>query len=146
MFSGFITHQKLSEAPRELEALYDAWLIAGRLVEAGAVVPQIYRPMDDIFAVRWIPAVMDDEVKAVTEAVGAAFSHVGPEFLRISKAPAAMHPLLLGEIVLGLFIQSYIVAAWRTHVAPMSTKRVTPFPSITRSSGASPSTVTVIPP
>lgn len=116
MFSGFITHQKLSEAPRELEALYDAWLIAGRLVEAGAVVPQIYRPMDDIFAVRWIPAVMDDEVKAVTEAVGAAFSHVGPEFLRISKAPAAMHPLLLGEIVLGLFIQSYIVAAWRTHV------------------------------
>lgn len=116
MFSGFITHQKLSEAPRELEALYDAWLIAGRLVEAGAVVPQIYRPMDDIFAVRWIPAVMDDEVKAVTEAVGAAFSHVGPEFLRISKAPVAMHPLLLGEIVLELFIQSYIVAAWRTHV------------------------------
>ena len=52
MFSGFITHQKLSEAPRELEALYDVWLIAGRLVEAGAVVPQIYRPMDDIFAVR----------------------------------------------------------------------------------------------
>lgn len=116
IFSGFITHQKLSEAPRELEALYDAWLIAGRLVEAGAVVPQIYRPMDDIFAVRWIPAVMDDEVKAVTEAVGAAFSHVGPEFLRISKAPVAMHPLLLGEIVLELFIQSYIVAAWRTHV------------------------------
>lgn len=116
MFSGFITHQKLSEAPRELEALYDAWLIAGRLVEAGAVVPQIYRPIDDIFAVRWIPAVMDDEVKAVTEAVGAAFSHVGPEFLRISKAPVAMHPLLLGEIVLELFIQSYIVAAWHTHV------------------------------
>ena len=60
---------------------------------------------------------MDDEVKAVTEAVGAAFSHVGPEFLRISKAPAAMHPLLLGETVIGLFLQSYIVAAWRTHVA-----------------------------
>ena len=79
-------------------------------------MPQIYRPIDDIFAVRWIPAVMDDEVKAVTEAVGAAFSHVGPEFLRISKAPVAMHPLLLGEIVLELFIQSYIVAAWHTHV------------------------------
>ena len=115
MFSGFITHQKLAEAPRELEALYDAWLIAGRLVEAGAVVPQIYRPMDEIFAVRWIPAVMDEEVKRVTEAVGAAFAHVPQTFLRISKAPAAMHPLLLGEIVLGLFIQSYIVAAWRAH-------------------------------
>lgn len=142
MFSGFITHQKLSEAPRELEALYDAWLIAGRLVEAGAVVPQIYRPMDDIFAVRWIPAVMDDEVKAVTEAVGAAFSHVGPEFLAFRRRLLRCIRCFLAKSC----SNSSSRATSSPHGAPMSTKRVTPFPSITRSSGANPSTVTVIPP
>ena len=115
MFSGYITNQMLADQPKELEALYDAWLIAGRLVQAGAVVPQIYQPIDDFFAVRWIPAVMADEVEALTEAVGQAFSHVGAQFLRISKAPSVIHPKLLGELVLGIFIQSYIKTAWRMY-------------------------------
>lgn len=117
MFSGFITNRMLAEKPQGLEALYDAWLIAGRLVEAGAVVPQIYAPIEDFFAVRWIPAVMASDVRELTRAVGEAFAEVDRSFFRIAKCPAMMDPLLLGEIVLGMFIQSYIVAAWRRYQA-----------------------------
>lgn len=113
MFSGFITNKLLAESPRELEALYDAWLLAGRLVEAGAVVPQIYEAIDDVYAVRWIPAVMDEEVRALTFELGEIWKAVPQSFFRISKIPVSVDPLLLGEIVLGIFIQSYVSSAWK---------------------------------
>lgn len=113
MFSGFITNKKLSESPRELEALYDAWVLAGRLVERGAVVPQIYEAIDDVYAVRWIPAVQDEEIRALTFEVGELWRAVPQTFFRISKTPVSVDPLLLGEIVLGIFIQSYVAGAWK---------------------------------
>ena len=108
IFSGYLTTRMFSESPRQLEALYDAWLIACRLVQKGAVMPQIYEPIEDFFLARWIPAVLIPEVRRITEGVGEAFAHAGDNFLRIAGVRGPVEPLLLGELVLGLFIGSFV--------------------------------------
>ena len=112
MFSGFFNTKRLATAPQELEALYYAWLIAARLVLNGAVIPQIYEPIDDHFAVRWIPAVMAEDVRVIVSKVGQAFSHVSNAFLQIARRPRSIPPLQLGQIVLGIFVQSFIESAF----------------------------------
>lgn len=112
LFSGSLTTKMFASAPRGVEALYDAWLIARRLVQRGAVALQIYAPIEDFFLVRWIPAVMAEDVRDITARAGAAFAHVEDSFLRITGRPQQMDPILLGELALSLFIQSYIEAAY----------------------------------
>ena len=111
LFSGYLTTKMFAEAPRELEALYDAWLIACRLVQRGAVMPQIYEPIEDFFIARWIPAVLVPQVRDITIGVGEAFANVSEKFLRISGAKGPIEPLLLGELVLSLFIGSFVKKA-----------------------------------
>lgn len=111
IFSGHLTTKMFLESPRELEALYDAWLIACRLVQKGAVMPQIYEPIEDFFLARWIPVVLIPEVRRITEGVGEAFAHVPVDFLRISGVRGPVDPLLLGELVLSLFIGSFVKKA-----------------------------------
>ncbi len=117
MFSGFLTARDFAEAPKALEALFDAWLVASRLVESGAVLAQAYEPVEDFIAVRWMPAVLDAGVRSITERVGEAFAHVDRDFLRISGTRSPVHPLLLGELVLGVFIESYVHEAFAEEMA-----------------------------
>lgn len=113
MFSGAVDQKKLEISSPEIEALYSAWIIAAKLVKSGAVIPQIYKPIEDFFAVRWIPAVMKAEVRAVTEEVGAVFRSLGNDVVRVERRPENLSAFALGEMILGFFLGSYMVSAFR---------------------------------
>ncbi len=117
MFSGYLTTTSFMDAPKELEALFYAWVIACKLTEKGAVLPQAYEPVEDFLAVRWMPAVLDQEVRETTIAVGEAFAHVQSEFLKLSGVHGTVDALLLGELVLGIFIQSFVREACRQELS-----------------------------
>lgn len=112
MFSGSMDQRLLETAPVETELLYHAWFAATKLVRQGAVIPQIYEPVDDLFTVRWIPAVMDPGVRELTDAVGAAFLRVPDTVVKIDRRPEVMNPRVLGEMILSFFIGSYVVKAF----------------------------------
>ena len=112
MFSGTIDTPKLDEAPYEIEALYHAWFIATKLIIKGAVIPQIYEPIEDFFSVRWIPSVMSDEVKKVVEEVGKAFLIFPDSTIKIDRKPEHLSAAVLGEIILSFFIESYVIKAF----------------------------------
>lgn len=84
-------------------------------------MPQIYEAIDDVYAVRWIPAVQDEEIRALTFELGELWRAVPQSFFRISKTPVSVDSLLLGEIVLGIFIQSYVAGARKKRREAMDT-------------------------
>ncbi|WP_295354264.1 DEAD/DEAH box helicase [uncultured Succinivibrio sp.] len=114
MFSGTIEPRKIEEAPYEIEAMYHAWFIATKLVTKGAVIPQIYEPIEDFFCVRWIPSIMSDEVRKVVDEVGKAFLIFPDSTIRIDRRPEHLSASVLGEIILSFFIESYIIKAFTT--------------------------------
>ena len=112
MFSGNVDSRRIEDAPYEIEALYHAWFIATKLVMKGAVIPQIYEPIDDFFCVRWIPSIMSDEVRKVVEEVGKAFLIFPDSTFKIDRRPEKLGAAVLGQIILGFFIESYIIRAF----------------------------------
>ncbi len=108
MFSGYINAKRLASCPEEVEAFYDAWVVATKLVMTEAVMPQIYEPADGCFAVRWIPATSAAPIRAITEQLGRLFADVDRPYLEILKRPDVMSAGVTGEIILGIFIESYI--------------------------------------
>ncbi|ANU67229.1 DEAD/DEAH box helicase [Turicimonas muris] len=114
MFSGFLNHKRLSSTPETIEALYDAWMIASKLVAAGAIVPTIYQPVPECFAVKWVPAVSEQMIGELVGRLGFLLKGLDPKEFEILKAPEAVDNQVLGEIVLGGFIQSYIEKAFST--------------------------------
>lgn len=112
MFSGYLNSKRLADSSEEIEALYDVWVIATKLVMAEAVMPQIYEPADGCFAVRWIPATNAKDVKTLTEKVGRLMQRLDRPFLEILKRPEVMGSVALGEILLGIFIESYVRAGF----------------------------------
>lgn len=112
MFSGAIDPKSLEDASSEIEALYQIWLIATKLMIAGDVIPQIYEPIADCFSIRWIPAIIDKEINEVTSKVGQALLSCKPQFIEIERAPEQISAKVLGQIALSLFINSYIKEAY----------------------------------
>ena len=112
MFSGTIEPRKIEDAPYEIEAMYHAWFIATKLVLKGAVIPQIYEPIEDFFSIRWIPSIMSDEVRKVVDEVGKAFLIFPDSTIKIDRKPEHLSASALGEIILSFFIESYIIKAF----------------------------------
>ncbi|MBO5566458.1 MAG: DEAD/DEAH box helicase family protein [Succinivibrio sp.] len=112
MFSGSLDSKKIEYAPYEIEALYYVWLIAGKLVKHGAILPQIYQPIEDFFTIRWIPAVISDEIRKLVNEVGRAFLSFPDSMIRIDRRPETINSFVLGEMILGIFIESYIITAF----------------------------------
>lgn len=112
MFSGAINQKALEIAPVEIEALYNAWVLAAKLVKSGALIPQIYEPVDDFFAVRWIPAVMSKEVRDIVTAVGRFFMTIDNTVISVARRPENMNPYVLGEMILSMYLGSYITKAF----------------------------------
>lgn len=112
MFSGTIGSDVLADAPEEIEALFQIWMIACKLVSSGSVMPQIFEPIDDFFAIRWIPAVISDEVNAVVKKVGQAMLSLKEGSYVIDRAPENLSAAALGQIVLSMFLGSFIAKAY----------------------------------
>lgn len=112
MFSGFLNAKKLDSEAEEIEALYDAWVFAAKLMMAEAAMPQIYEPAEGCFAVRWIPATTSPEIRDLTRELGALFLRVDKPWLEILGRPDAMSAVTMGEIVLGIFIDSFVRAGF----------------------------------
>ena len=108
MFSGYMNAKRLSQCAEEVEAFYDAWVVATKLVMTEAVMPQIYEPADGCVAVRWIPATNATPIRELTERLGKLFAAVTLPYLEILKRPEVMSAVVTGEIVLSIFIESYI--------------------------------------
>ncbi len=82
MFSGATDQAALSDGSEGVEALYWIWVIASKMVEKGAVVPQIYEPADETFITRWIPASMSRQIGEITEKAGLALLSLPPRGAR----------------------------------------------------------------
>ena len=89
-------------------------MIASKLVAAGAIVPTIYQPVPECFAVKWVPAVSEQMIGELVGRLGFLLKGLDPKEFEILKAPEAVDNQVLGEIVLGGFIQSYIEKAFST--------------------------------
>ncbi|WP_406546841.1 hypothetical protein [Succinimonas sp.] len=92
--------------------MYNAWILAAKLVKSGALIPQIYEPVDDFFAVRWIPAVMSKEVRDIVTAVGRFFMTIDNTVISVARRPENMNPYVLGEMILSMYLGSYITKAF----------------------------------
>lgn len=112
MFSGATDPLALENAPEEIEALYQVWLIALKMVNAGAVMPQLFEPIADCLAVRWIPAVISPEVQEVTRQVGQCLFSLKAGSYHLERAPESIGATALGQIALSLFINSFIHQAY----------------------------------
>ncbi len=113
MFSGYLNSNRLADSPEYIEALYDAWLVATKLTAASAVYPRIYEPEKDCFAISWIPAVNDGEIQILTIKLGNLLEGVDLQCVEILGKPEYMSPRTIGEIFLGMFIQSYVSSAYK---------------------------------
>ena len=111
MFSAATDKAALADGSEAVEALYWIWSIASKMVEQGAVVPQIYEPADEVFITRWIPASMSKQVGEVAEKAGRALLSLPPEILAVDGRPEQLSGRALGQAVLGAFIDSYIADA-----------------------------------
>lgn len=108
MFSGYLNPKLLANHPEEIEAFYNVWVIATKLMMTQAVMPQIYEPADGCFAVRWIPATSSAQVRRIVTELGRLFTDVTKPYLDILRRPVEMSAQTLGEIILSIFIESYI--------------------------------------
>lgn len=114
MFSGYLNSHRLSQSPEEVEALYYIWVIATKLTMASAVMPRIYEPESGIFNVCWIPAVTNEAVGEIVEQVGRLIYKLDKPYLEILRKPENISPLALGQVVLGIFVTSYVATAFKT--------------------------------
>lgn len=112
MFSGATDKEALADSHEAIEALYNVWVIATKLVEQGAVIPQIYEPIDENFIIRWIPAFMQKDINTLTDDVGRALLSLPESVLQIDRRPEVLSGRVVGEAVLGAFIDSYVVASF----------------------------------
>ena len=113
MFSCSIPAKEFEESSEEIEALYQVWLIANKIVQSGAIMPQIFEPVADCFAIRWIPAVISPQVQNVTQKIGQSLLSLPEKTIDIERAPEKIGATALGQIVLSAFIQSYIKKAYK---------------------------------
>lgn len=72
LFAGKFSKSELERAPLVVEALYEIWVTAGRLLKAGAVMPQLFDSGDGYLVCQWIPAVVSKEVRDLTIQAGSA--------------------------------------------------------------------------
>ncbi len=112
MFSGATNKDALADSHEAIEALYNIWVIATKLVEQGAVVPQIYEPIDENFIIRWIPAFMEKDISTLTDEAGRALLSLPESVLQIDRRPEILSGRVVGEAVLGAFIDSYVIASF----------------------------------
>lgn len=111
MFSGAVDPRALEKAPEGIEALYQIWLTALKLILSGSVMPQIFAPAEGVFAIRWIPAVLSAQVQQLTQQTGQALLSLPEGCLDIAGAPEPMPALALGEMILSAYISSFIHCA-----------------------------------
>lgn len=112
MFSGAIDHNALQDAPEAMEALYDIWLLATKLVMQGAIIPQIYEPIDENFIIRWIPAFMSREISRITDEAGRALLSLPEDILLVDRRPEELSGRVLAEALLGAFIDGYVIDSY----------------------------------
>lgn len=118
LFSGFFSNAiELSKLGTGLSLLYYIWLIASRLVEKGAIIPQLYLNYEGKVQCRWMPATCYNQLYDYVHSVGAAL--LGYEHYLFNRLDRSYYldPVYLGQMVLSAFIQSYMETANINHVS-----------------------------
>ena len=101
---------RLAHLPDELRALWLAWRFARALARQGAMVPQLLDAGTEGYLVRWLPALLKEEVAAAFRRFAALLP---PHLVNIESptgnlAPsAADYPLAVLSVFLGLLVQQY---------------------------------------
>ena len=114
MFSGMTNAKDLENESVELEALYYVWLIAQKLIQAKAVMPQMYECIEGIYRIRWIPAILNTDVRNLVTDLGRALQSFDNSFICIDRATEfKLDAYQLGIIVLSIFIESFIKESYR---------------------------------
>lgn len=114
IFSGMTNAKDLENESIELEALYYIWLIAQKLIQAKAVMPQMYECIEGIYRIRWIPAILNTDVRNLITEVGKALQSFDNSFIQIDRATDfKLDAYQLGLIVLSIFIESFIKESYR---------------------------------
>ena len=111
LFAGKFSKSELERAPLVVEALYEIWVTAGRLLKAGAVMPQLFDSGDGYLVCQWLPAVVSKEVRDLTIEAGSALLSLPAGSITV-YGRVQKNPLFLGEMVLAAFIEDAIVDAY----------------------------------
>ncbi len=92
----------------DLKTLYRAWHLSIKLAENGAFIPQILATKKGAHVIRWIPAVINDEVHALLNVLE---QDISPELVKISVSTKKYKFLSLREqaiSLVSLFLTHYI--------------------------------------
>ncbi|MGQ1784915.1 SNF2-related protein [Saccharicrinis sp. GN24d3] len=91
-----------------LKTLYRAWHLSVKLAECGAYLPQILAIKKDTYVIRWIPAIINEEVNALLEALEQSIS---PTLVKVSVSAKKQKYLSFREqsiTIVSLFLSHYI--------------------------------------
>src|SRR5574344_2339683 len=81
LFSGYFSENSFENSSDELEALYYIWVIATKLIINGNVIPQLYTPKENTFAVRWIPVIFNPSIAKIINEVANNLQHINIQLL-----------------------------------------------------------------
>jgi len=102
----------------DLETLYRAWHLSLKLAEHGAFTPQILALKKDFNVIRWIPAIINEEVNVLINVLEQGIS---PELVKISLNAKKYKYLTFREqsvTLVGLFLTHYIKSAGSVQATP----------------------------
>lgn len=116
LFSGFFTEKFFEDQPEGIEALYHLWVISTKLVISGAIIPQIYSPIEGLVSIRWIPAVVKKDIEELVLLVGECLKEIPRHYLKIERAPLNLSPSSLAKFYFSAFIGSYIEQGYLVHL------------------------------
>ena len=105
-FTAFLPSIAFEGLPFEFEFMYSLWAMAVHMVSRRAVQPEIYM-VESGFRVRWIPAIIEPEIKKLTYRIGSIAQHLTKKFIKLPK-DVTLSNLELGKILLGIFISDIV--------------------------------------
>lgn len=108
LFSGYFSENSFENSSDELEALYYIWVIATKLIINGNVIPQLYTPKENTFAVRWIPVIFNPSIAKIINEVANNLQHINIQLLSTPTDNGEINNHDLALAYLSLFITSYI--------------------------------------
>jgi SNF2 family DNA or RNA helicase len=92
----------------DLQILYRAWHLSIKLAECGAFIPQILALKKDVNVIRWIPAIINEEVNALLNTLEQSLS---PALVKVSVSAKKQKYLSFREqaiTLVSLFLTHYI--------------------------------------
>ncbi len=119
LYSYGISSKEFANEDLATEAVYHVWVLATKLVQAGAIIPQMYEYAKNSYRIRWIGAYINEDIATILRSLGLYLKNI-PHLERVitlppvDKTPVSykqLDDLELAHLLLSPFITSYVMLA-----------------------------------